>query len=411
MSSSPNPKPVVMIGALDTKGAEFAFVKELIESEGLEALVVDFGTMGEPTLEPAVTRAEVAAAAGGDIAHLASGEHKDEAMETMAKGLAVVVRRLYDQGRLGGIIGMGGTGGTSIATTGMRVLPVGVPKVMVSTVAGGDVSAYAGTKDITFIPSIVDVAGINSISRAIFANAAGAIAGMVGLQRPPAGEERPLVTASMFGNTTTCVERARGVVEAGGYEVLVFHATGIGGNTMESLITDGYIAGALDLTTTELADEVCGGVFSAGPQRCRAAPAAGIPTVVAPGCVDMANFDGIETVPDRYRGRNLYQWNPNVTLLRTDIAENVRIGEILAAALNLATGPVAVLLPMRGVSMLDSEGERFWDPEADRACFDALRNGLRADIAVHEIDHNINDPAFADSAADTLLGMLQDASG
>ncbi|MDE0654651.1 MAG: Tm-1-like ATP-binding domain-containing protein [bacterium] len=406
MSSSPDPKTVVIIGALDTKGAEFAFVKRLIESEGVDTLVVDFGTMGEPALEPDVTRAEVAAAADGDVSYFASGEHKDEAMQTMVAGLAVVVRRLYDEGRLGGIIGMGGTGGTSIATTGMRTLPVGVPKVMVSTVAGGDVSAYAGTRDITFIPSIVDVAGINSISRAIYANAAGAIAGMVRLERPPAGEERPLVTASMFGNTTTCVERARGVVERGGFEVLVFHATGIGGRTMEALIADGYIAGSLDITTTELADYVCGGVFDAGPERCKAASGAGIPAVVVPGCVDMANFDAIETVPERYQGRNLYQWNPNVTLLRTDVVENVRIGEIIAAAVNLATAPTAVLLPMRGVSMLDSEGERFWDPEADQACFDAIRSGLRGDIAVHEVDHNINDPEFADIAANMLLEML-----
>ena len=406
MSSNPNPKTVVIIGALDTKGAEFAFVKGLIEAEGLEVLVVDFGTMGEPAFAPDVARAEVAAAAGGDIAHFASGEHKDEAMQTMAKGLAVVVRRLYDEGRLGGILGMGGTGGTSIATTGMRTLPVGVPKVMVSTVAGGDVSAYAGTRDITFIPSIVDVAGINSISRAIYANAAGAIAGMVRLERPPAGEERPLVTASMFGNTTTCVERARGVVERGGYEVLVFHATGIGGRTMESLIADGYIAGSLDITTTELADYVCGGVFSAGPDRCVAASAAGIPAVIVPGCVDMANFDAIETVPEQFLERNLYQWNPNVTLLRTNVEENVRIGEILVAAINRATAPTAVLLPMRGVSMLDSEGERFWDPEADHACFDTIRNGVRADIPVHEVDHNINDAQFADTAANTLLELM-----
>ena len=210
----------------------------------------------------------------------------------------------------------------------------------------------------------------------------------------------------MFGNTTTCVERARGVVEDGGYEVLVFHATGIGGNTMEALIADGYIAGSLDITTTELADYVCGGVFSAGPERCKAASDAGIPAVVVPGCVDMANFDSIDTVPDRYQGRNLYQWNPNVTLLRTNVEENTRIGGMLAAAVNLATAPTAVLLPMQGVSMLDSEGERFWDPEADGACFDAIRNGLRADIPVHEIDHNINDPEFADSAANALLELM-----
>lgn len=407
-SSDPNSKAVVILGALDTKGSEFTFIKQLIEKEGVDTLVVDFGTMGEPDFEPEVKRDEVAAAGGGDLPYLASGEHKDEAMETMANGLAVVVRKLYDEGKLGGVIGMGGTGGTSIATAAMRVLPVGVPKVMVSTVAGGDVSAYAGTKDITFIPSIVDVAGINSISRTVFANAAGAIAGMVKLDAPQTGKERPLVTASMFGNTTTCVERARLVVEKDGYEVLIFHATGIGGRTMESLITDGYIAGSMDITTTEIADEVCGGVFRSGPERCMAASLAGIPAVIVPGCVDMANFGSIDTVPQRYEGRNLYQWNPNVTLLRTNVQENIRIGETIADAVNQATAPTTILLPMKGVSMLDSKGDRFWDPEADRACFNAIKSKLRADIPVQELDYNINDPTFADSAANTLLQMMQD---
>jgi uncharacterized protein (UPF0261 family) len=234
--------------------------------------------MGEPALEPDVKRDAVAEAGGGDLAYLASGEHKDEAMRVMAAGLAVVVRALYDKGVVGGILGMGGGGNTSIATSGMRALPVGVPKVMVSTLAGGDVSAYAGTRDITFMPSIVDVSGVNSISRQIYANAAGAIVGMVKMEAPPAGEEKPLVTASMFGNTTTCVDRARGVVEGGGYEVLVFHATGTGGKTMESLIADGYIVGSLDITTTELADEVCGGVLNAGPERCMETCINGTPT-------------------------------------------------------------------------------------------------------------------------------------
>ncbi len=406
MSSDSSPKTVLLVGALDTKGEEFAFVQQIIQAEGLETLVVDFGTMGAPSLQPDVTRAEVAAAASGDITYLSSGGHKDEAMQTMARGLAVVVGELYRQGRFSGIFGMGGSGGTHIAATAMRVLPVGVPKVMVSTVAGGDVSAYAGTKDITFIPSIVDVAGINSISRAIYANSAGAIAGMVKVQRPPASEERPLVTASMFGNTTTCVDRARGVVERGGYEVLVFHSTGIGGRIMEDLISDGYIAGSLDITTTELADYVCGGVLSAGPERCQAASVAGIPALVVPGCVDMANFDSIDTVPERHRGRNLYQWNPNVTLMRTNVEENAQIGQLIASALNKSKAPTVVLLPMRGVSMLDSEGERFWDPEADLACFDAIRHNLRPDIPVHEVDNNINDPSFADAAAEKLLELM-----
>ena len=400
-------KTVVIVGSLDTKGPEFKFIKELIEQAGLKTLVVDFGVMGPPSFAPDIERNEVVQAGGGDLAYLASGEHKDEAMKTMATGLAVVVRRLYDEGRLDGIIGMGGSGGTSIATAGMRTLPVGVPKVMVSTVGGGDVSAYAGTKDITFMPSIVDVAGINSISRTIYANAAGAIAGMVNMARPEVSEAKPLITASMFGNTTKAVDRARLLLEQNGYEVLVFHATGAGGKTMESLISDGYIAGSLDITTTELADTVCGGVFDAGPERCLAASRAGIPAVIAPGCVDMANFWGIDTVPEKYKGRKLYEWNPNVTLMRTNVAENIKIGGMIAAAANAATAPVAILLPLKGVSMLDSPGGRFWDPEADRACFEAIKHNVKANIPVIELDYNINDPEFSGKATETLLEMLK----
>lgn len=411
MSSMLSLKPIVIVGALDTKGAEFAFLKQLIVKEKIETFVVDFGTMGEPGFEPDIARAQIAAAGGGALSYLASGRHKDQAMEVMAQGTATVVRELYDEGKLGGIISMGGSGSTSIATTAMRALPIGIPKVMVSTVASGNISAYAGTSDITFIPSIVDVAGINSISRRIFTNAAGAIVGMLKMSQPLSKTDRPLVTASMFGNTTTCVERARDLMEKGGYEVLVFHSTGIGGRTMESLITDGYVAGSMDITTTEIADEVCGGVFSAGPERCVAAAKAGVPAVVAPGCVDMANFNSIETVPEKYMGRNLYRWNPNVILLRTNVEENIKIGEMIASAINQATAPVAVLLPMKGVSMLDSKGDRFWDPEADRACFSAIKSKLRKNIPVHEMDHNINDPEFADSAANMLLEMLQNVKG
>ena len=402
---------VLLVGALDTKGAEYAFVKELIEAAGLQTLVVDFGVMGQPAFEPEVDRAEVAAAAGGDLAYLASGTHKDEAMRTMAQGLATVVERLYGEGRFDGILGMGGSGGTSIATAAMRTLPVGVPKVMVSTVGGGDVSAYAGSKDITFMPSVVDVAGINRLSRAIYANAAGAIAGMVKTEAEATADERPLIAASMFGNTTAAVDHARELLEAEGYEVLVFHATGSGGRTMEDLIRDGYIAGCLDMTTTELADEICDGVFSAGPDRVQAAPRQGVPTVIVPGCVDMANFGGIETVPDHYRERTLYEWNPEVTLLRTNEDENKKMGAMLAAAANAGqAGKVSVLIPLGGVSMLDSEGDRFWDPGADQACYDTLKGDLRADIPLIEMDANINDPEFAEKAVSLLLEMLQEAS-
>ncbi len=401
------PKTVVIVGALDTKGKEFLFVKNLVEKESLKTLVVDFGVMGMPEFPPDVNRQEVAREGGGDLAILTDGQHKDAAMKVMAAGLKVVVSRLYTEGRLDGILGMGGSGGTSIATTAMRALPVGVPKVMVSTLGGGDVTAFSGSKDIVFIPSIVDVAGLNSISQAIFANAAGAVAGMVKVEKPEAAASRPLIAASMFGNTTQCVDRARAALEAAGYEVLVFHATGTGGRTMESLITDGYFTASLDITTTELADEVCGGVFSSGPERGLAASRKGIPAILVPGCVDMANFGGIGTVPEKYRSRTLYEWNPNVTLLRTNVEENQKMGLMLAGAANAATGPVVVLLPLKGVSMLDSPGGAFWDPEADAACYAAIRLNLRPGIEVIEAGYNINDPEFADLCAKTLLRLIE----
>ena len=401
-------KTVVLVGALDTKGEEFAHVRRLIEDRSLRTVVVDFGVMGPPAFEPDVTRDEVMAAAGGDPDRLSTGQHKDEAMRSMGDGLAAVVRRLHDEGRLDGILGMGGSSGTSIATTAMRALPIGVPKLMLSTLAGGDMSAFAGTRDITFMPSVVDIAGLNRISRRIFANAAGAIAGMVLADAPAEADARPLVVASMFGNTTPAVDRARQRLEAAGYEVVVFHAVGSGGRAMEALIADGFAAAAMDITTTEMADEVCGGVMSAGPERGLAASRAGIPAVLVPGCVDMANFGAPETIPNRYAGRTFYRWNPDTTLMRTTADENRRIGEMLAAAANAATGSVAILLPLRGVSMLDAEDREFWDPVADRACFDAIRETVRPDLPVIEVDAHINDPQFADRAADELLGMLPD---
>jgi uncharacterized protein (UPF0261 family) len=401
------PKPVVIVGALDTKGAEFRFVRDLIAARGLKTILVDFGVMGDPPFQPDVTADEVARAGGSSIAKLRESKDKTLAMETMAAGLAKVVKDLYDAGRLGGILSMAGSGGTSIATRAMRGLPIGVPKVMASTVGGGDVSAYVGTVDLTMMPTVVDVAGINSISRQIYANAAGAIAGMVSQELPKATESKPLISASMFGNTTPCVTRAQKTLEGKGYEVLVFHATGSGGKTMESLIASGFVTACLDITTTELADYVCGGVMSAGPDRMMAAARAGIPTVLAPGCVDMCNFWGKETVPEKYQARNLYVWNPNVTLMRTTVEENVRMGQMIAAAANAATGPVAILVPLKGVSQLDSPGNPYWDPEADGACFKAIKTNLKPGVTYIEMDHNINDPEFADKATEMLLAMLK----
>lgn len=400
------PKPVVIVGALDTKGAEFAFVRNLIQAQGLETIVVDFGVLGEPSFVPDIDNDAVARAGGSTIADLRSSADKTLAMRTMTTGLARVVADLHAQGRLGGILGMAGSGGTAIATAAMRELPTGVPKVMVSTVAAGDIGPYVGSKDITMMPSVVDVAGINRISRDIYTNAAAAIAGMVAQPPAPAGTDKPLITASMFGNTTPCINHARELLEGAGYEVLVFHATGAGGKTMETVLADGYAMANLDLTTTELADEVCGGFLSAGPDRLMAAARRGVPTVLAPGCVDMANFWAIETVPADLRSRLLYEWNPNVTLMRTNVEENRRIGALIAHAANESAGPVAILLPLQGVSQLDSPGGAFWDPDADGACYAAIKENLKPGIRVVELDCNINDPVFAETAVKMLMELL-----
>jgi len=400
-------KTVVIAGALDTKAAEFAWVRALMEKQGVRTLVIDVGILGEPGFTPDVSREAVASAAGADLVSLRRGRRRAEALEVMGNGLAIIARELYDKGECDGILGMGGSGGTTVATAGMRALPLGLPKLMVSTVASGDVRAFVGPADIVMMPSIVDVAGINRISAKVYANAAAAIVGMVRGEPAPIAEERPLVAASMFGNTTPCVDHARGLIEKHGFEVLVFHATGIGGQTMENLISEGYIVGCLDITTTELADEVCGGGASAGPERCMAASRAGIPAVIVPGCVDMANFGALESVPEKYRERKLYPWAPTATLLRTNIEENQRIGEMIATAANAANAPVAILLPLKGLSMLDSVAGAFWDPPANAACFDAIKSSLRQDIPVIELPYNINDQSFAEAAADTLVNLMR----
>ena len=398
-------KTIGIIVALDTKGEEAGFVRDYLAGQGLTTLVVDTGVLGEPSFAADVTRAEVAAAGGDDHAALVASGDKARAMAAMTRGAAAIAAQLHRAGKIDGLIGMGGSAGTTIGTSAMRALPVGVPKVIVSTVASGVTRPYVGEKDITMMYSVVDVAGLNRISARILTNAAAAVAGMV-VAEPPARDERPLIAASMFGNTTACVDRARGTLESKGYEVLVFHATGAGGRTMESLIADGYFVGVLDLTTTEWADELCGGVFAAGPHRMEAAARAGVPQVVAPGCLDMANFGAPETVPERYRGRRLYEWNPTVTLMRTTPEENAALGAIIAEKVNLSAAPVTVLLPLKGVSQLDSPGGEFWWPEADGALYDAIRANLRPDIPVVELDLNINDPAFADTATETLLRYI-----
>jgi uncharacterized protein (UPF0261 family) len=401
---------ILIIGALDTKGAEVAFLKERIEMRGHRTLVMDVGVLGAPAVAEDIPRGLVASAAQEDVQELAARNDRGTALKAMTKGAAVLAARLHSEGRFDAVIGMGGSAGTSVATAAMRALPLGVPKVMVSTLAGGDVRGFVGAKDIVMIPAIVDVSGLNRINRQVFAQAAGAVCGMAEAEIPRC-HDRPLICASMFGNTTACVDAARRILELAGYEVLVFHATGTGGQTMESLVEGGYIAGVLDVTTTEWADELVGGVLSAGPARLEAAARRGTPAVVAPGCLDMVNFWAPETIPAKFKGRLFYPHNQNVTLMRTTPDENEQLGRILAEKLNLSQGPVAVYLPLRGISVISAPGGPFHWPEADRTLYRSLRDQLRPDVPVYEIDANINDAMFAAAMARGLLQMLGGIAG
>jgi uncharacterized protein (UPF0261 family) len=396
---------VLLIGTLDTKGDELAFVRERLLAAGVDVLVADASTLGPPTgLEPNVTSEELAAEVGVDVDTLTD---RGAAVATMADAAAVMARRLHADGRIEGVLGAGGSGNTAIATAAMRALPVGVPKLMVSTMAAGDTRDYIGGADVTLMASVTDVAGLNSISARILANAAAAMAGMVGAPPVELGEQRPLIGATMFGVTTPCVTRARGGLEARGYEVLVFHATGTGGRAMEALVEAGYLAGVLDATTTELCDDLVGGVLSAGPDRLEAAGRAGLPQVVSLGALDMVNFGARDTVPPQFEDRNLYVHNPSVTLMRTTAEECAELGRRIAAKLTAATGPVALFVPLGGVSMIDAPGQPFFDAEADEALFSALRSGVGANVELVELDCNVNDDAFADAMVEKLDGFVK----
>ncbi|MEO2002722.1 MAG: Tm-1-like ATP-binding domain-containing protein [Candidatus Poribacteria bacterium] len=398
---------VGIVGTMDTKGPEFAFVKERIEALGLGTLVVNAGIAGEPKLEPDVGAEEVAVAANTTLAALRAEGDRGASVAAMAEGAAQVVPQLYADGKIHGVISLGGSAGTTIGTAAMRALPVGVPKVMVSTLAAGDVQPYVGTRDIAMMYSVVDVAGVNRVSRLVFSNAANAIAGMVQAEVPPAeADDRPLIAATMFGVTTPCVTRARERLEAAGYEVLVFHATGTGGRAMEDLVRGGFIKGVLDVTTTELADEVAGGELSAGPDRMEIAGKLGIPQIVCPGALDMVNFGPPDGIPAKLADRLFYQHNPTVTLMRTTPDENRQLGEIMGRKLSAANGPVTFFWPTKGVSAIDADGQPFADADADDAFITALRANLSSDVNLIEMDAHINDDAFADAIADAMAAAI-----
>lgn len=399
-------KTVALVGTFDSKGAEYLYVKGLLNDVGINVFTIHSGVF-EPAFVPDVNNDAVARAAGEDIGELARAKDRARATAALARGIEILLPRLFGEGKFDGVLSFGGSGGTSIVTPGMRALPIGVPKIMVSTVAAGDVSVYVGTSDIMMYPSIVDVSGLNSLSTKIFSNAAHAMAGMLKFEAARQAEKKPLIAATMFGVTTPCVDAAREYLEERGYEVLVFHATGTGGRTMESLIASGFFEGVLDLTTTEWCDELLGGILAAGKGRMDAAAKYGVPQVVSVGALDMVNFGPYDSVPEKYKGRNLYRHNPATTLMRTTKEENAQLGRILAEKVNKSTAPAALMLPLGGVSMIDKKGEPFYGREEDEALFEAVRKNLdRNKAELIELDCHINEVQFARAAAQKLIDEI-----
>lgn len=398
---------VYLIGTLDTKGAEIAFVRDQLWECGIESTVIDAGCLGEPSSAADISREDIFQAAGTTLSIVRDAGDRGRAITLASEGVAAVIAAQHDSGNVDGVLGLGGSAGTTIATAAMRRLPLGIPKVMVSTLASGQVRPYVGNKDIFMLNAVVDIAGINRISRRVLGNTARAMAGMVKFSRAALADEtdKPLISATMFGVTTPCVEQARAVLERAGFEVLVFHATGNGGEAMESLIAEGLIAGVLDITTTELADELVGGVLSAGPARMTAAGIRGIPQVISVGATDMVNFGPPDSIPAKFSNRQFYEHNPTVTLMRTTAEENRTLGEEIGRKAAKARGPVKIFLPLRGVSAIDCEGQPFDDPTAREELFAGIRAGC-GDMEVIEQDQHINDPAFAEAAANALLEML-----
>lgn len=401
------PKRILLIGTLDTKGEELAYVRDMIAGRGHEALTIDVGILTGPPFVPDIGAEEVARAGGASLEELRERRDRGAAIDAMIAGLRRVVADLHERAGFDAVLGVGGGGGTALATAAMRELPVGMPKLMVSTMASGDVAPYVDIKDVTMMYSVVDVAGLNLLSRRILANAVGAICGMAE-QNVPDAPDRPMIAVTMFGVTTPCVDAVRHRLELAGYSVVAFHATGSGGRAMEALIDDGWFVGVADVTTTEWCDEVVGGVLSAGPDRLSAAGRAGIAQVVSVGALDMVNFGAAETVPSRFRDRKLYRHNPSVTLMRTTAEECREIGARIAGQLAGARGPTVLVLPLGGVSAIDAEGQPFHDPQADRALFETLCEHAPPNVEVVEVDAHVNAPEFASVLSDHLLRLLEE---
>lgn len=398
---------VYVLATLDTKGTEAEFVCQLLRQANLETLLVDTGCMDAPQVQPDVSREQIYQAAGTTLETTQQKADRGFAVTKAAEGAANFIQEQAKQGSVCGVLGLGGSAGTTIGTAAMRALPLGVPKVMLSTLASGQVRPYVGDRDLLMINSVVDIAGVNRISRIVLSEAAYAMIGLVRGRdtQTVAADDKPVIAATMFGVTTRCVEQARLIFEQAGYEVLVFHATGTGGQAMESLIADGLISGVFDLTTTELADELVGGVLSAGPNRLTAAGKLGIPQVISVGALDMVNFGAPDTIPAQFQNRQFYQHNPTVTLMRTTAEENAELGKILAEKASASMGPTKIMLPRHGVSAIDCAGLPFDDPQARATLFEAIKQNVEA-VDVQEIDAHINDALFAETAAKQLLELI-----
>ena len=403
-------KTVAIIGTLDTKGPEHRYLKEQIESLGVSTLVIDTGLTNKPAFTPDISAEEVAAAVGQNLSDLTAANESAKGIEVMSRGAAAVVSGLYAHCKIHGVISLGGGQGTMIGSAAMRALPLGVPKVMVSTLAAVDPQPFVDIKDVTMMNPVVDISGLNSLLKTIVRNAAAAVAGMVKIEKEPdLGKRR--IAATMYGITTPCVSRVRDILETAGFEVPVFAATGVGDRAMEDLIENGYIDGVVDITTTNVGQELVGGINRAGPRRLEAAGEKGIPQVVSLGALDVVNFLRPETIPAKFKDRNFHMHNPTATLMRTSPEENIQAGRAMAAKLNKAKGPVTVAIPLRGLSAHDISGGPFYDPLADAALFESLKTNLADKVTVVELDYHINDPRFAERLASLMLESWEKRSG
>jgi uncharacterized protein (UPF0261 family) len=402
-------KSIVMLGCFDTKGEDFTYLLKSLRALNQQVITINTGVMGTSVdFLIDVDQEEVAKASGEVLETIRASNDRGRAVELMGKGAAAILAELASKDRIKGVIGMGGGGGTYIILEAMQAVPLGIPKFCLSTVVAKDLSRQIGVKDITLMSSVVDVAGLNSISRLLIRQAASAITAMSDTKVDTAEETKRSIAISMFGNTTKCVDKCIELLRAKGYEVMAFHATGVGGATMESLIREGVFDAVLDVTTTELADELCGGILSAGPDRLTAAAEMGIPQIVVPGCLDMVNFAQMDTLPEKYRLRQLYSWAPDVTLMRTNVEENEILGKQLVDKLIGAKAPVEILIPLKGISQIDSEGGVFYDPEADSALFRAIKKNAKGRVTVIEVDVHINDETFAKVLVERLMKIMEE---